>query len=174
MRLRMVQRKAVLPPCPICTRVLRADSPESWAGVKFCATSMASQFFRAVPAAVSASISAGVGFLYSVMSSLRFEILKTKIVKGEGNRAGLHAKIAELPPIFCKDSESRENGTYSRFSEAHPPFKTMSKDSEGGRQANIPFFFFAWQGFTVPSASFDRRLSNFIRNRLLSFLQKDK
>ena len=38
-----------------------------------------------------------------------------------GNRAGLHAKIAELPPIFCKDSESREKtGTYSRFSEAHP------------------------------------------------------
>ncbi|EDS04727.1 hypothetical protein ALIPUT_00600 [Alistipes putredinis DSM 17216] len=55
------------------------------------------------------------------MSSLRFEILKTKIVKGEGNRAGLHAKIAELPPIFCKDSESREKtGTYSRFFEAHP------------------------------------------------------
>jgi len=40
------------------------------------------------------------------MSSLRFEILKTKIVKGEGNRAGLHAKIAEPPPIFCKDSQS--------------------------------------------------------------------
>ena len=30
-----------------------------------------------------------------------------KIVKGEGNRAGLHAKIAEPPPIFCKDSEKR-------------------------------------------------------------------
>ena len=45
----------------------------------------------------------------------------SKIVKGEGNRAGLHAKIAELPPIFCKDSESREKtGTYSRFFEAHP------------------------------------------------------
>jgi hypothetical protein len=28
-------------------------------------------------------------------------------VKGEGNRAGLHAKIAEPPPIFCKDSEKR-------------------------------------------------------------------
>jgi len=31
----------------------------------------------------------------------------SKIVKGEGNRAGLHAKIAEPPPIFCKDSEKR-------------------------------------------------------------------
>ena len=31
-----------------------------------------------------------------------------KIVKGESNRAGLHAKIAEPPPIFCKDSENRE------------------------------------------------------------------
>ena len=104
---------------PICTRP-SSRQPESWAGVKSCATSMASQFSALFPAAVSASISAGVGFLYSVMLSLRFEILKTKIVKGEGNRAGLHAKIAELPPIFCKDSESREKtGTYSRFSEAH-------------------------------------------------------
>ena len=28
----------------------------------------------------------------------------SKIVKGEGNRAGLHAKIAEPPPILCKDT----------------------------------------------------------------------
>jgi len=42
-------------------------------------------------------------------------------VKGESNRAGLHAKIAEPPPIFRKDSESREKtGTCSQFSEAHP------------------------------------------------------
>jgi len=42
-------------------------------------------------------------------------------VKGESNRAGLHAKIAEPPPIFCKDSESREKtGTCSQFSEVHP------------------------------------------------------
>jgi hypothetical protein len=32
----------------------------------------------------------------------------SKIVKGESNRAGLYAKIAEPNPIFCKDSESRE------------------------------------------------------------------
>ena len=31
----------------------------------------------------------------------------SKIVKGEGNRAGLHAKIAEPPPIFCKDTKTR-------------------------------------------------------------------
>ena len=30
---------------------------------------------------------------------------RTKIVKGESNRAGLHAKIAEPNPIFYKDSE---------------------------------------------------------------------
>ena len=35
----------------------------------------------------------------------------SKIVKGEGNRAGLHAKIAEPPPIFCKDTKNlRNNG----------------------------------------------------------------
>ena len=28
----------------------------------------------------------------------------SNIVKGECNRAGLHAKIAEPPPIFCKDT----------------------------------------------------------------------
>ena len=55
----------------------------------------------------------------------------SEIVKGEVNRAGLHAKIAEPHPIFYKykDSESREeNGELvHRFSEAHPIF---CKDSE--------------------------------------------
>ena len=28
----------------------------------------------------------------------------SKIVKDKSNRVGLHAKIAESPPVFCKDS----------------------------------------------------------------------
>ena len=32
---------------------------------------------------------------------------KSKIGKGERNRAGLHAEIAEPHPIFCKDTDKR-------------------------------------------------------------------
>jgi len=55
-------------------------------------------------------------------SQIKYDIFHTaKIVKGECNRAGLHAKIAEPPPIFCKDSENREKtGTCLQFSEAQP------------------------------------------------------
>ena len=55
-------------------------------------------------------------------SQIKYDIFHTaKIVKGECNRAGLHPKIAEPPPIFCKDSESREKtGACFQFSEAHP------------------------------------------------------
>ena len=45
----------------------------------------------------------------------------SKIVKDKSNRVGLHAKIAEPPPIFRKDSESRQKtGTCSQFSETQP------------------------------------------------------
>ena len=60
----------------------------------------------------------------------------SKIVKGEGNRAGLHAKIAEPPPIFCKDSESEGNqeNLLSKIAEPNPIFY---KDSESRAQRQI-------------------------------------
>ena len=51
----------------------------------------------------------------------------SKIVKDKSNRVGLHAKIAESLPVFCKDSQSREDTKIYFRRPGRPDFRTGVK-----------------------------------------------
>ena len=64
----------------------------------------------------------------------------SKIVKGESNRAGLHAKIAEPNPIFCKDSERCATSQTCSSQPEPPPGPPNTKPAEDERETQTPFF----------------------------------